>query len=205
MAEQSTTTGGFSNISMSTIIHVGIECVMIGGVVYLITSKTNALQDQITVLNDTIKKQNEQLTVQADLITKHENAIRQLYTTIQQIPINQQQFASQPQTYSHQERSQVQQNNENQNFVDKHYKPQQVPRQSNKQPSPQRQLPRQKKEKVIEEPQVQEIDDLLMEELNELNHENKECEDEGCIIDHSNDENYKTTETTSTFSKKKVH
>lgn len=219
MAEQSTTSGGLSNVSMSTMIHVAIECVMIGGVVYLITSKTNALQEQITVLSDTIKKQNEQLAAQADLITKHENAIRQLYAAIQQIPINQPQYAPQ-QEYVEQphkprqpprplqtQQTQQPQSQPRPQQPQSQPRPQQPQQSANfNQTSPRRQPPKPKsQERVIEEePQVEEIDDLLADELNELNNENEGCGDEGCLVDHSDDQP-KTNETTSTFSKKKVH
>lgn len=80
MAEKSN-----SSVSMTTIIHAGVELVILGGLFYWIKTTTGGLQDQITSLTDKVNKYDDLLKRQSEVIAQHENALRQIHSMLQGI------------------------------------------------------------------------------------------------------------------------
>lgn len=70
-------------LPMATIIHAGVEVVVMAGLAYWIHSKTSGLQEQITLLIEKVKAQEELLKKQNEILAHHENALNQFHTILQ--------------------------------------------------------------------------------------------------------------------------
>lgn len=75
-----------ANINTSTLVHIGVELVVVGGLAFWIHRKTGDLQDQITTLSERVNKYEDVLKRQGELLAQHENALRQVYSAIQGNP-----------------------------------------------------------------------------------------------------------------------
>lgn len=71
-----------SNFSTSSLVHIGVELVVIGGLSFWIHKKTSDLQEQVTRLTEKVGKYDELLRRQADVIAQHENGLRHLLSII---------------------------------------------------------------------------------------------------------------------------
>jgi hypothetical protein len=77
---------GFAGISMTTIIHIATEILIIGGVTYWLNSKIKTQEDNNKLLLERLTKCEEQITKQNEIIAHHENALRQFHALIQGLP-----------------------------------------------------------------------------------------------------------------------
>lgn len=174
-----------SNISMSTLIHVGVELVVTAGLVYWAHSKVSTMASQMAELNDKVNKYEDILKNQGDVIAKHEMAIRQLYGAMQNNnPIN---------------KNNVNKNNINKNNVN-NSRPQ--PKNNATAPSKPVDQNKNKKNKNVQEEDDEDIDEILTSEIDDINRERKNnnknnyedenvddnCDEDGCsVIDDDED------------------
>lgn len=87
-------------VSMSTLIHVGIELVVIGGVTYWLNRKINATSSDIAALTtqlttqtnkaaaleETIKKQSAQITQLINIVTEQDTALKSIVSYLETLP-----------------------------------------------------------------------------------------------------------------------
>lgn len=73
---------GVANIDTSTLIHVGVELVVVGGLAFWVHRKTSDLQDQVSGLTEKVNKYEEILKRQGELLAQHENALRQVFAVL---------------------------------------------------------------------------------------------------------------------------
>ena len=71
-----------SNIDTSTLVHLGVEIVVVGGLAFWVHRKTKDLQDQITSLTESVNKYEDILKRQGELLAQHENALRQVFAAM---------------------------------------------------------------------------------------------------------------------------
>lgn len=181
-----------SNIDTSTLIHVGVELVVVGGLAFWVHRKTSNLQDKLTELNEKVNRYEDILKRQGELIAAHENALRQIFSVLQlheEEPVN---HSRPKRTYTN-ERSNI-----NKTFSKARNTSQPKPRNVVKKSS----ISREPKFRRKQEPESDQnesedetntgMDDMLAEELKELRSGNSKgitiVEDESEIIEYSSDE-----------------
>lgn len=69
-------------MSMTTLIHAGIELIAIIGVAFWLNSKISAAQVHSSALEEKIKEYDAIFKRQGEIIANHENALRQIYSML---------------------------------------------------------------------------------------------------------------------------
>ena len=65
-------------IGTATLIHAGLEVVIISGVTFYLNRRISSLQERIDIMQDTISKYEAVLTQQSELLNQHENILRRM-------------------------------------------------------------------------------------------------------------------------------
>jgi hypothetical protein len=117
----SSSSSSFAGISMTTIIHVVTEILIVGAATYWLNSKIKTQEDNNKLLLERLVKCEEQITKQNEIITHHENALRQFHALIQGLP------APKTNQNNRHQNPQNQQQNPNQNQSSPPNKPQNKP------------------------------------------------------------------------------
>jgi len=191
------TPSGFSSISMTTMIHIVAEILVVGALAYYLHSKIKTQEESNKILSDRITKLEEIVTKQSDIITHHENTLRQFYALVQGLPApnknpqkpppNQHRQNTPPNTPPNNPSNNPRQRPQQQNAQQPKTKPQNPPQNPNRKQSPYQQPQVEEIEDAEvtsgteESGDVDDIDNLLLDEINELGTE-VECNDDECVV-----------------------
>lgn len=149
-----------AKVDTATLIHIGVELIVVAGLAFWVHKKTNNLQDQITALNEKINSYEEHLKRQGELLAQHENVLRQLFS------------------------------NQNTNTQQVHRNPKPRQRTSNpekvKRPNIEETFSEHTQSFVDEIEEGQSVDDLLADEIADLNSEDHCDVDGSCDIKQGN-------------------
>lgn len=85
-SQNSSSASTLGSMSITTMVHIAAEIMIVGALTYWLNSKIKSQEDQHELLLERLIKCEEQIAKQNEIITHHENALRQFHALLQGLP-----------------------------------------------------------------------------------------------------------------------